>query len=187
MYDLCKDMRANGKKSLLPCQKGILVSIVSLKKLASYLFVRYSQCDILTSRLNQDCLENFFSQIRAAGRFDTCPTSISAKFRIRSLLLSSGESLQLSKYCNVQCDDESLLVDICSDELSSPAVEEQKDSEVCLKKEEHEKSYPEGIAVSDLSDPLGELKQDQAFKYVAGYVAFKLAAKVPNLGSCIKS
>lgn len=56
-------MRCNGKTTLQTFQKGIIMSCTSLKLLMEELRAKYSVKYILTHRLNQDVLENFFSQV----------------------------------------------------------------------------------------------------------------------------
>ena len=52
------------KVSELPWQHGIMCSIFSTRKLYLDLVVNGNFEFLLTSRLNQDCLENFFSGLR---------------------------------------------------------------------------------------------------------------------------
>ena len=67
MDTLISNILAPGKKSLLPFQKGILLTNTSLRQLYKYMSEKYKFKYILTYRLNQDVLENFFSVIRAKG------------------------------------------------------------------------------------------------------------------------
>lgn len=59
------------KTALLPCQEGFIISIMSLKGLWTYLKEEKNVPFkfLLTSRLNQDCLENYFSQIRMYSKY----------------------------------------------------------------------------------------------------------------------
>ena len=60
------DQNVNGglKKSPMPWQTGIMCSIYSTRALHQDLVVNGNFKYILTARLNQDALENFFSRIR---------------------------------------------------------------------------------------------------------------------------
>ena len=95
-------MTVEGNKSLLPFQKGFMMSIAALKGLYSQLQNHYGVKNILTARLNQDCLENLFSQIRGLGRRYDHPTPTSVKHRFR-LLLIARNSVELGN-ANVQRD-----------------------------------------------------------------------------------
>lgn len=66
------EMRVGRRKSLLQCQKGILLCNTSLQEMFAYLQEKYSSDMfeiqyILIRRLNQDILENFFSYIQSMG------------------------------------------------------------------------------------------------------------------------
>ena len=61
---LMRDSRVVGRTKLLPFQKGFLMASSALRGLFSDVYrpeigMKYA----LTSRMNQDCLENFFSQV----------------------------------------------------------------------------------------------------------------------------
>ncbi|KAH8346927.1 hypothetical protein KR059_002985, partial [Drosophila kikkawai] len=73
-------------KRKLPFQKGILVSNVSLDGLHSYLAEKYGLEYILTSRLNQDILENFFGAMRSKGGLYDHPTPLQFKYRLRKYI-----------------------------------------------------------------------------------------------------
>lgn len=62
-----KKMQVHKHKSLLPFQKGVLVTNASLDSLLDYLKTTYNFSYIITTRLNQDILENFFLYIRGMG------------------------------------------------------------------------------------------------------------------------
>lgn len=79
-------MRCIGKSSLQIFQKGILQSINAIKSLyesVKPLKVNY----ILTIKLNQDILENLFSQIRTRGGLNDHPTPLHAIHRLRMIIL----------------------------------------------------------------------------------------------------
>lgn len=78
------NLRAPNKKVLLPFQKGILISNSSLSQLFDYLKEKYEVQFILTYRLNQDIVENFFSAIRAKGGLHDHPSALEFKYRLRS-------------------------------------------------------------------------------------------------------
>ena len=90
MERLVKTMKfgCDRPKALLPYQKGILVSIKSMRALYADLTSEYpSLFFVLTRRLNQDCLENYFSQLRGLGGPDSHPSPRKAIQRIRALTL----------------------------------------------------------------------------------------------------
>lgn len=90
MSNLIESMHVQGHKSLLPFQKGIILSNNSLLGFYEFLTSKFNMKYILTYRLNQDVLENFFSHIRAIGRTYDHPNSLEFKYRMKSLILSKN-------------------------------------------------------------------------------------------------
>ena len=68
-------------------QKGILLSIASLKGSYQDHKEKYSITYLVTHRLNQDALENFFSQVRNKGGLHDHPSPLNAIHRIRLIVL----------------------------------------------------------------------------------------------------
>ena len=74
----------NAKKEKVAFQKGIIVSIKSV--LALWAELKEEGCKfLLTRKLNQDCLENFFSAVRSLGGQDTNPNPVQFCIRIHIL------------------------------------------------------------------------------------------------------
>lgn len=82
MNDLIFNMRVHGKKSLMPFQKGILMSNNSLRNLYSDVNEMYGIKYIITRVLNQDVLENCFSYLRGMGAANTHPTPLGFRYRL---------------------------------------------------------------------------------------------------------
>ena len=94
----------NGKLVRKPFQGGILVSIRST--LALYEELKEENMDFfLTTRVNQDCLENIFSSVRSMGGHGTHPTPIEAINRIRKLCLTKSVHYILDN-ANVEQSDQ---------------------------------------------------------------------------------
>lgn len=88
MTEVVKNMfptRSSGK--LLPFQRGIIQNNNALPLLLQYVRENYNMHFILTAKLNQDCIENFFSAIRAKGGLHDHPSPLEFKYRFRSYLL----------------------------------------------------------------------------------------------------
>jgi len=75
MSVMLANTHAIGKKILLPFQKGFLLSIAATKGLFNDIRSRFGAHYFMTTRLNQDCLENFFSQVRGLGHHHDHPTT----------------------------------------------------------------------------------------------------------------
>lgn len=76
----------------------------SLKLLFEDLVARFGIKYILTYRLNQDVLENFFSTIRAKGGLHDHPDALEFRYRLRSYIMGKNEGA-LSAYGNVEEDN----------------------------------------------------------------------------------
>ncbi|KAG5860367.1 hypothetical protein JTB14_026096 [Gonioctena quinquepunctata] len=60
---------------------------MSLKELFEEMEKRYGINFILTSKLNQDAVENLFGQLRSRGGLDDHPTSMNLLYRLRMVVL----------------------------------------------------------------------------------------------------
>lgn len=67
------NMNRKVRENLLPCQEAFIISTMSLKGLWAYLKEekKVPLKFLLTSRLNQDALENYFSQIRMYCKYSS--------------------------------------------------------------------------------------------------------------------
>eukprot|EP00094_Tigriopus_californicus_P013854 TCALIF_13409-PA protein Name:"Similar to T Transposable element P transposase (Drosophila melanogaster)" AED:0.43 eAED:0.45 QI:0/0/0/1/1/1/2/0/323 len=92
MAEFIDGMRLDGGRPItkLPWQFGILASINSMKAMYKYLTTNTNVRYILTLRLNQDFLENFFSQLRRMSGDNAHPGPVEALRRLRILLLGKN-------------------------------------------------------------------------------------------------
>jgi hypothetical protein len=149
-----KDEAAVRKK---PFQTGIVVSINSTLDLFEELKTE-GVSYLLTSRLNQDALENLFSQIRALGGQNTHPSSVDTINRIRTICLCKNAHSIVSDYCPVECDskDEDLFLSV---NLVEQVVPDFSECETFISDE----------FIDDV-----EIDNNEPRNYVAGYIANKL-------------
>lgn len=153
------------KSALLPCQKGFIVSIKSSVDLFKALSDNHSVSYLLTSRLNQDALESFFSRIRACGGANQHPSPPEFRYRLRLILL--GSHITPPRGTNSDFEEE---VNIMSAKLlqknklflSSPAV--STDAAVVTTKSRIQNAT--GVS-QDCND-------EDALHYLAGYIAWKV-------------
>lgn len=104
MTALMTELRVKGKTQHLPFQTAIMISNKSLKCLYEDLQRRFRVEYILTYRLNQDVLENFFGVIRSKCGLHDHPDPLEFKYRLRSYILGRNEGA-LSAGGNVEEDD----------------------------------------------------------------------------------
>lgn len=193
MSNFIKNMLVIGKKSMLPFQKGILISNKSLTDLYSYLNKTFNTTYILTNKLNQDVLENLFSYVRSMGRTYDHPDALQFMYRMRWYIMGKHSSTVFAVKSNIKPDDE-----VC---LSSPGSmdvsEEHCPTAVIISNlmkgvNDENVDDDDDAFFSDLDyletqtfqeDANQENKiKDEGLKYISGYVAFKLKNKFPQLG-----
>lgn len=192
MTEMVDNMRVCGKQSLTPFQTGIMISTKAIQQLYNDLELRYNVKYLLTYRLNQDVLENFFSAIRAAGHLHDHPLPIEFSSRIRAYILGRNEGV-LSIKANAETDDTHKL-DITS-ELASLSKDVSTDKTITSNmlstildnmpnQEEPDKDVNEDI---DLDLMEAQVEEDlvgfAGLTYIAGYVAFRMRGIDRTLGT----
>lgn len=156
------------------CFKGLIQSINGLLQLSDDLF----QSDLnitymLTYKINQDPLENFFSQIRGRGGFTRNP-SLSEFNNIIGRLLSMKLLSYASNLKNCESDDDEYVQHAVQiDVESSTTLSINNDSEPTTSEAEpHERAVE---TVDESSITLLEASK----RYFSGYVAFKQLKRTP--------
>ena len=86
-----------------PFQSGIIVSIKSIKALYNELKEEGIEY-LLTTRVNQDCIENFFCCVRAMGGSNSHPSPVEAISRIRKACVSKNVNYVLDSSNAQQAD-----------------------------------------------------------------------------------
>ena len=159
------DMRVGNKRHLLPFQQGIKMSTLALQQLGAYVKDRYDCSYILTHRLNQDCLENFFARVRGAGGFQDHPSALEARHRVRLLLVgaSAGE--------------------IATSNVSSAAMEDVSPGQISSDFLGQLSPAGSGTESSPQQDFNISCTEQEALNYISGFVAHKMKHKLPAIAS----
>ena len=165
MSDTMYKMRVKGKSSLMPFQKGIIQSNNALKLLFKDLKEIFGLNYILTYRLNQDVLEQFFGQMRSKGGLYDHPDALDFRYRLRNFILGRNEG-SMSEEANVEEDDtpdgpinnigEILLSGKCLSSLTTESSANQEN----------------GADDSEFHE-LNDLKYD-ALEHLTGYICHKM-------------
>ena len=180
------------KPALLPWQKGILCSIRAVRGLYEKLVENGGFNFLLTKRLTQDCLENYFSKFRSLGGDSDHPGPVSSMRRIRILLIGKHSDIMV-KNAAVEIEkpdpaiveeEEEIVSKIVTNDIPLAEIHEIENLDM----------IPE---VNDVQDgPHETIMQDididtdiyhawhlgsQAERYVAGYFAGKFSKL--NLGT----
>lgn len=204
-------MRVGRHKSLIPFQKGILLSNKSMVNLFHYLREKFGVEYVLTYRLNQDILENFFSYIRGMGGTNDHPTPLDFQHRLKWYILGKHSAAVFTQNTNTEDTAEPCLIkplendasDTCLShtllskfsETSSPETEKTEEDEILVSDTFVQPEYGE----SDLScfsmtnevenllenfdiETFKESVNEEALIYIAGYVAGRFRHKYTDLG-----
>ena len=170
MYDYVKNATVVGKETRsFPFLNGVLISIKALQALLPYVSMHYGLSYVLTHRLNQDVLENLFSQIRGMGRTHDHPNAMEFRFRLRSLLLSMSRG-EVAGTANSQLDDSSPFI---SAQIFLSGAECRTRNLIQPQTSARPTAIPQAVGASVERDVVA---------YIAGYVAKKLRHKHRNLG-----
>ena len=150
------------KNALQPWQIGMIMCMNALKPMYEDLKKQYGdQIDIiLTYRLNQDCLEQCFSILRAMGGSYTQFGALEGMRRLRNYILGAGGSLCVEKAnCKPTEKDTFTIQSVIDDEL-----ELRVDSEKCITLNLDVVDFPNDQQLSEnlvvLYDENGEMKNN---------------------------
>ena len=169
------------KKALLPCQTGFVISIKSLLGLFHYLKNQYELKYILTSRLNQDALENLFSVIRSFSGLYINPTPPEFRYRLRLVLL--GSRIRPPKGTNCTYEDSNISY-LSRDLLTKNGISISQDTED-MDIEATENDPPMDCDPTTATTPEIDPATEDSLRYLAGYIAWKLkrAGNVKEYGT----
>lgn len=172
MYDMVKNMRARGYRTLQTFQKGILISISSLKLLYTDMQNKYNIRYICSNKLNQDSLENFFFQVRNRGGADEHPSPLNAIKRMRLIILGKNPGI-LHAEVNTEdhTNEEYLVATVCKEADVIVDNPELLDHDGHGSDSDSNHSY-----LSNVSSSSGEIEREtttDALEYIAGYLAKK--------------
>ena len=163
-------------KSLLPFQKGWIVSIDASLALLDKLRSKYQALFLMTSRVNQDCLENLFSRIRYIGGSDTHPGCVEFMNRLRLLVLGQSSAFVVETAPVRTADEEEDMDTVLSQKIVEGIDSDEPTDliipELGIQEEMVVNTAPEGVDCTM-----------EAVKYLAGYVARKFRGIYPELSA----
>lgn len=106
MTNLVKTIKFKDLQSAMFFQNGIIISNEALEGLFQYLKETFGVNFLITRRLSQDVLENFFGFVRSMGALFTHPDALQFKYRLRLYLLSKHSNTVFSNNTNCEQSDE---------------------------------------------------------------------------------
>ena len=160
-----------GKLGQKQFQSGIIVTIKSVRQLYRDLKSEGKHF-LLTSRVNQDCLENTFSTVRYMGGNNGHPTAKMFCDRIRMLLVSKNVNFVINNP-SVEYEESTQFIsaDIL-DELSSSNFDEPSALENSSSENENIADCPDEFFQCE-----NEMKAKEMRSYVGGFICRKLNIK----------
>ena len=158
MNEFITDVRFGTHKNLIECQKGILRNNKSLQNLLQYLKRTYSDNNfeieyLLTYRLNQDIVENFFSYIRSMGATHDHPSALNFKHRIRLYILGKHSTDLFTCGMNTEGNDSEEKIVHMEDAIISRTIFNHIDDLNCSEEVTNpEEEHVEGLSESSVSN-----------------------------------
>uniref|UniRef100_A0A182HYC2 Transposase n=1 Tax=Anopheles arabiensis TaxID=7173 RepID=A0A182HYC2_ANOAR len=201
MYELISNMTALNKTSMQTFQKSILMHITSLKMLYKDMQKKHQVDFISTHKLNQDILENFFSQLRQKGGVYDHPSPLSCLHRIRMIVIGKSPTILINQ-TNLETNRNTRLGEnICLMEQHENANED------CLSEQNQDfmsvTLFTEADVIPDLPDnalnahemddeseilstissTIPDLPEQDSdgFEYIVGYLGKKFHKKHPHI------
>lgn len=172
MFTIVETMRCPGRKTMLPFQKGILLSINAIKGLLDYVRQEFQMDYVLTHRLNQDTLENLFSQIRTRGGLNDHPSPLNVIHRVRMIIFGKNPGIVQSHMNTTDLSESEFIVANVLKKLDIRSCGNEKNQErMDIKSSEEENETTECPEIVE-----------GAQNYLAGWVAKKHLKKYPFLG-----
>lgn len=181
VYDTISKMKCIGKKTLQTFQKGILMHINGTRHLLNILKENGLQY-LLTSKINQDALENLFSQLRTRGGLNDHPSPLNALHRLRMILL--GKNPGISSYSNTQDKNNEEYVLSTVFKKAEIILNYENDDKETRTSDTDTTSESESLDTSFIKEEnnSNEMSKD-AIEYLTGWVAKKYRFKYPEIGS----
>jgi Transposase protein/87kDa Transposase len=173
-----KDGKQRVHPNLVTFQKGILISISATKQMLPYLTERYGIQYIITHRVNQDALENLFSQIRTRGGLNDHPSPMNCVYRLRLQILGRNFS-DLKTQLNTTSEDDKATY-LVAEVLKMAEIEVDKNP-----KDLHDIDFSDTMSDVSIGKPIANQPQmlpphieEDGIEYLAGWVAKKLHVSI---------
>lgn len=158
-------LKPTGKDKILPCVLGWQMSIACLTQLWEELQTEYGVDFLITNRLNQDCLENFFSIMRGKGGHRDNPDAMQFRSAYRAAAVDS--MFIISKGSNCREDMDCFLLKLSTVSQVSPTAPAEGTS--------LPSNMLDLLAISNA--PNMSLAEENIVVYLAGYLVRKVTKK----------
>uniref|UniRef100_A0A182PX42 THAP-type domain-containing protein n=1 Tax=Anopheles epiroticus TaxID=199890 RepID=A0A182PX42_9DIPT len=190
MFEMVESMKPLGKKNMQLFQKSILMHITSLRLLYDDMKAKHNIKFISTFKLNQDVLENFFSQLRLSGGAYDHPSPLSCLYRIRMIIISKSPTC-LTNHTDSMCDNRnfepseeflSATVFSSTDIIQTlPDTDEMININMVCQGLDGESEDSDILSTGRNTNVIHTQQESDGLQYVLGYIAHKFASKYPEL------
>jgi hypothetical protein len=171
IINLFHQLHFGGRDAWKPIQSGVRLSTQSILGLFEDLVVNGPYQYLMTGRMTQDCVENFFSQVRSRG--DAHPTPRHLRHCIR--LISISQYMYVPSNSSYERDADTYFLDFLKVQSGSNSSRTKADDDT----EEEEFMARECNALLPLSSLEGN-----ALYLMAGWAVFKEMKKTPKCAPC---
>lgn len=176
VYQTIFKMRCIGKNNLQLFQKALLMNIKGTQQLLSIL-KEHKLTYLLTSKINQDALENLFSQLRSRGGLNDHPTPLNALYRLRMIILGKNPGVVSTSSNTSDSNQEEYMVSKTFEQINLLIPDKENNDE----NSDTDTASENGSEGTEKTNS-NEMSED-AIEYLAGWVARKYKQKFPELGS----
>jgi len=170
VYETISQMRCVGKNCLQIFQKGILMHINGTRHLLNVL-KENGLSYLLTSKTNQDALENLYSQVRTRGGLNDYPSPLNAIYRLRMIILGKNPGITSNHSNTTDGNKEECMVAKTVKSLKIKLVDEHIGEDEIIGSDTDTASE-NGSQLSNGDKNMVEMDKD-AVEYLAGWVAKK--------------
>ncbi|KAL4152818.1 hypothetical protein QTP88_000651 [Uroleucon formosanum] len=175
VYDFIFNMRCINKSNLQLFQKALLMNINGTRKLLN-IVQEHGLKYLLTSKSNQDAVENLFGQLRTGGGLNDHPSPLNALYRLRMIILGKNPGVVSTSSNTYDKNQEEFMVANTFKQINFKLTDNEKN-------EDTETGTDTDTDTDTINDnkSINEMTQD-AIEYLAGWIAKKYRMKFPELG-----
>lgn len=177
VYEIIFNMRCIGKNNLQLFQKALLMHIKGTQQLLSIL-KQHRLTYLLTSKINQDALENLFSQLRSRGGLNDHPTPLNALYRLRMIILGKNPGVVSTSSNTSDNNQEEYMVSKTFQQINLSIPDQENNEDEGNSDTDTASENETEVTMKTNSDEMTE----DATEYLAGWVAKKYKDKFPELG-----
>lgn len=173
-HDKVKQWQVGGR--VQPCFTGLLLNITAVNLLSQSLFESGDFSYVLTGRLTQDCLENFFSQVRCRGGHRTNPSAKEFCYTFRSLCTNMLLAPVHSGNCTYANDDVLVSLSALSTTARKRKAGHHSDApaEKVPRIDSHSPNDQDNLHIESLEDLQVDTVQANVVTYIAGFLLHKM-------------